>query len=863
MNPEATTTTTPTIPEKLSRSSQPEQSVNADYLELGVSDAEAILKTYKSENPGIAENLIQAQARGEYTPVITKKIRRKKAESQEVREAMEVEQVVQDLNHSSQNILRVVSEFLHAAELGIIAKPQDVQTRAVFESMVDKTEGRLTKKTAAFLVPLIDGMMNENSYVRFAPAGQAPTQFETDMMSMLSGNDDETAYLLNEILLAPISQGKLQNMDTSRFQTFFTELRTKKRIATDAKKKEIIDAAKKAQTKNNSSFASQEYERIFSEDDPEKKRAFELYEAIKSSNVDDFVAYYERSTSRVIESKNCSREEAGKLVTGDIHDTLLYIVNTIYATTLAKAPKAEFKQVAGEQGAGSYVNPNNIFNEVVAGNLSRLLESAQKRIDQQEQPWYVHGRRKTENYNPDRQKIEETTVPIAKLERTNLTKYVQSLREIVEIEQGALEYQFNLRYIIEHPPAADKGGVFGSIAGYAKQSLKTETIDHLYILPHNEVIQAAVMSLEPMYKRLFAKYDWRKDQALQAELFEQMRPAEKKAIEQLQSYFKGTIPAWTVERAFNHARLLSFGKEFAFQALASYADPLLTDEGDPTYLGEGPLDGNSVYDLFVAAKRWGSADPIIVGLPYMPENAMIDEFHPKELKEEGEERWKDSFTNGTLAYYESKVFKDSHPMISITNMTKMGGVDTYGGWRVKYAYSHWLNEIIDKKSNSMDMKHPDNNLLVNGWKSIENIGTNVLKNYAESFIFDAKFDKNFENYEGKFEQFFKFLHKRYFKEGMGKSLYQDVANETAFWNKVKSEISKSGQGSAAAKQEIVKRYVYDALTVALFERMPLEFVFMERRRASQNGVTMQQELLEEFVGSPGRDTKGKWAQDAE
>ncbi|HRN70430.1 MAG TPA: hypothetical protein PLS49_04540, partial [Candidatus Woesebacteria bacterium] len=856
------------IPPQETRSNRQERNTSqVDPVEEGVDKVSSKIKE-KTQQRGNFDKLTKAELRGEYSSEIKDKIKRKKNDAEEVRTHLEnYDRLISEAVVTGQNLIRVVSEFAEAAKQGLVIPPGHKPTQAVYNSLVDKIQGRINPMSAGYLLPLIDGILNTENYVQFSKSGEQPTQFENDMHNMLSGKGD-TEYLITNIMAEPISQGLIPDIDANKFREMVSKKNEEKKVIVNNRKEALVEAQKEAQDeekkRSRESFAEQEFERLFGDErDQEQVEAMNLYKAIKASSTEDFVNYYQEYINKIMQEprengKEWTKELAEKEVTTRIHKTLLYVVNNLYATTLAKAPEAEFDRVASEQGSG-YVNPNSVFNEAVAGKLSRLVNNAKKYQGEANLNFYTYQRKNTQFYSETTRRVEEATVPTAKLEKVDTVKFFESLREITEIERGALKYQFNFSVLIQHPPA--EKSLFETIAGYARQNLKTETIDNLYILPYNEVIQAAVMSLEPMYERMFSKYDWKKSTALETELFEQLQPAEKKTLDQLLEYFQDEVPAWAITRAFYHARLMSFGKEFKYQLLSSYADPLLTDEGDPTFLGEGSFAGNSVYDIMEGAKRWGpGTDPYVVGLPTMPQNISIDDedFHPEELQKEGEKRWKDSFTNGQMAYFDNKYFRESNPIISITNMTKMGGVDASSGWRVKYAYQHWLNEMIDVKSHGADLSSDDSQLLVKGWKSVENIGVNVLKNYAESFVIGGGYKEN----EAKYKDFFKFLYRRYFKEGIGQAMYENIKSDEQYWNMIKSEIfGKKEEVTEAMQNDVINKHIYNAMSVVLFERMPTEFIFMERRRSSQNGVTLQQELLEDLVGTNTK--RGKWQEGSE
>lgn len=703
--------------------------------------------------------------------------------------------------------------------------------------------------TAAFVADISAKIITNKNYLKLSKNQNEKTDLQKDIENIK--NNKAALQFLVESLSEAAEGGEL--LDTEGNKITSAEVVDMLIDPSDDETRRSVANS----MRESASMADGEFVRLFDDaTDKNKKKAMEFYEAIKTSNADVFKKYYKEKLNKIIkDNPKLSREEAGKKLTTEIHETISFIVYTIYSTTLKKNPEGEFDQMATEMASG-YVGPKNVFNSVISGGLSRLLDSVSEEAgdnEPEDQDYYVHDKDGTLRYNPDRQMTETVSVPTARLVKKDLKRFVDSLKEISEVEKESLAYQFNLRFIMNNPPPSDKGGIFKAIQEFAKRSLKTETIDYLYFLPNNELIQAAVMSLEPMYKRMFASHGWRKTDEMQTAFLEHAKPAEMKALEQLHEAFgkEDGYDAWKLERAFNMARLMSFGKEFMYQVLSSYADPFMDDKGEPTFKGEGDLDSNAVFDIWSAAKRWRYGDPGIVGLPFAPSGGVIDKWHPEEMEKAGRQGWKDSFKHGTLAYYDNEYFREYNPLITLTNVSGQGGAEAMGGWRVKSTYMPWIDDITDRGTYSLKLDSGVD-VFSKGWKSIQNIGTNVLKNYFQEFVISSV---DFDSNRGHYEHFMKFLYNRYFAEGVGVALNND-GSENAFWRRIENSIDKG-----ESYKDVMNRVMHDVLTVALYERMPTEFLHMERRRASQNGVTLEQgELMLEFIGAEGR--AGKWTQGA-
>ena len=66
-----------------------ERAPQVDFVELGVQDAQSVLKEYKTANSSSSEDVVKEKARNGYTPIIKQKIRRKEVDGKEVRESIE------------------------------------------------------------------------------------------------------------------------------------------------------------------------------------------------------------------------------------------------------------------------------------------------------------------------------------------------------------------------------------------------------------------------------------------------------------------------------------------------------------------------------------------------------------------------------------------------------------------------------------------------------------------------------------------------------------------------------------------------------------------------------------------------------
>ena len=227
---------------------------------------------------------------------------------------------------------------------------------------------------------------------------------------------------------------------------------------------------------------------------------------------------------------------------------------------------------------------------------------------------------------------------------------------------------------------------------------------------------------------------------------------------------------------------------------------------------------------------------------WLPRNRVFKNFDHESLIERGKKHWENSFRYGNLAYFGDEDFEDAEQIIAMTNITKQGGVDMVGGWRLMPSMVHWIEDYFDKGADKI--KAVDG-VFVKTWKSLENIGINAVKVYSENYLFGKLDAKELTARAPEWEKFYKFLYRRYFSDGVGRSFAGGFTNENEYWNRIKSRILESSL-SGVDKKAMLMEHVYNAMTVMLHERTPLEFVFSERARSSQNGITLQKELYDCF-----------------
>lgn len=782
--------------------------------------------------------------------------------AKEVREAHKKKEA---LPPEAKLVQQSIVKLFEAIRLKAADTPQESKASSIVEKLVNMPLP--SERTASFLQPFLQKAYTNTDYVKFSDLNNpntSKTEFEQDFEEISRENPD-AARALREALKESAREGKLPGITEQNIeQKFVVQAEHATALSPEDLQKQL-QQQQQSYDRNDGQLLNM----LGKDPTPQAREAAAFYASIDKPA--DFKNFYKEKLKQKLGGldpdtapKNLL-EEASKKVSAEITEHIIFTVNRIYSEVLAQQTDDAFKRKAQESGS-MYDNAQSRYSSFF--NKLNSLGDQMGYDEMKGTPFYKITQEGREEYNPDRQRVESHGIPKATLQQTSLKEFTERLKEIAKLESGLLEYGFNFNLLINNGPDPEKG-FFGQVRSYAERNLNSESFDMMYALPYNEVIESARISLEQMYKRMFAKYEWKKVPELGSEMFDTLNQAERKTLNELiDNYLHNSdetkrIPEWAIKRAFYHARMEFFGKDFMFQLMTSYADPNSNVHGEASYKSEGVFASNSMFDRMEAAKRWQSDDPELKGMVYMPKNKLIENFDHKKIIDRGRKLFLQSFDDGELSYFEDEYFDGTTPIIAEHNMTRTGGIDALGGWRLRAAYTPWIADIVDlgneriKMVDGVQTKDPGEvrmqvgqDVLVKGWKNVENIGVNILKNFSEQYLFGNTANFAIENGKPKhgaqYEEFFKFLHKRYFSEGVG-TAFSGAENEESFMKNIKKILSNTStkpSEKAAQLQSITQQ----ALTVALYERTPLEFMFMEKRRSSQNGVTLQSEMMDHFVG---------------
>lgn len=558
-----------------------------------------------------------------------------------------------------------------------------------------------------------------------------------------------------------------------------------------------------------------------------------------------------------------AKEETTKAV----HQRIIYLVNLFFKPILVSAPDQDFNRTVSQYGGAYSPSPENMFRQLT----SRITGITTARIGSKsnEQIYMAFHQEDKDQVIPEQRTTLVNRSPMKEYHECDFGEFARQMKTIAETERGFMEFGHNFRFATNKGPQGDKG-FFETIGQFAKESINTNDIDVITAVEYSELVQIAKIQLERRYKLAFAKMRWQRDIRLFREVFEATNKIDKEIRESFIRDFAGDspdkYPEVIIDRCLSHARTLVYGKEFNLQLWASYADPRLEKGGKPTYSRE-ELSGATAFSPVDDAIRWGNiGDLNNNGELYLPayEDEPYDLKDHEQATKKGRREFHESFTFGYAA------FEKAPPTIAEigNNLTRGGGMDSIGGYRVRQAYEQWLNGLMEERTNNREIKIRDtkDDVMVEAWKRVENIGTNIVKNFTEDFILtdshkSALSAENDPKYKGpkpvtkKYEQLYGYWYDRYLgdKESVGNVYVHGKSRDQYIQDMMKKTTDviegKDDEG------KVFKNEHYKIMTVVLFERSPLEFVSMEKPRLTQNGVTLLSQVQNQFVED--RDIKAK------
>ncbi len=798
-----------------------------------------------------------------------------------------IENITRDIEESIRLVIR-------AANADLINKPPHEPSRIFFDKLIQTLSGGFEHPDAPYLQPLITGLLGSPDYIRFSQEGEENTPFENDLRRIVSTapGGSRVEGIVTDIINQMRNEGQPINISQEQFEEKKNAARAARQQEVHAQREEIQEII--GQLNDDSEMTRQEDRYLLNlieqGDDEDSRLATEMLKSMQSP--ERFLEFYRGRFEHILENNpkvqaiqhlDKRRERASKETTDEINRTLLYMVHKIFAPVIEGGSDKPFNQLVQDATTGYMLNPQTVFYNLKKKimYLSHPISERDTQWDQSDMKFYQYKNTKKRVWVPNSEeddkrgkttvlgKFVEETVSM-ELKESSYKEFLQNMYLAIDAEKDLLETGINFNFLMSTGKTSEQQTFFQQAAQYAKQTLPANRLDELYKLPYADLVEAAKIQLSSYYKKKMAMNHWRKNPEILLGLFENMNEVEHEALKDMIHNF-GDTPEWVIRRAFIHARMHLSLVNLEMHAISSYAHATLDDLTNPTYRDQA-LKNLDVYRTWYGGEMWQVADTLGQGIAFLPQPNLdhkIEDWYHEDISGEGEEIYRQSFLLGHMATVDRKNY-DIGMMPNIEELNPMGngGVEIQLGWRMKYAMYPWIQDMLDvlNNENKFDLrKDSDQRTFEYGWKRLENISANVLKIYRDEFLFDESYLKQIDDEgtvqeEKQYEHFFKFLYRRYFSDGVGKrGYYGDIASESDFWEqKIKPILRRKprkGEGESAKdavsrsireKKDELKNIVSQALTVVAFERVPMDFVFMESSTRSQNGVTLLQELQQYF-----------------
>ncbi|MDP4011357.1 MAG: hypothetical protein Q8P72_03980 [Candidatus Roizmanbacteria bacterium] len=877
-------------------------------------------EAFRNEKAAVVTEKVKAAVENE--SVAAKKIREKKPTT-----SKEQEKMVED----AQTPAASVQIFVDAYKNGLITRPAHAPTRKLFDSMASVLAAQLEvpPMVAIHLYPIIHGFLHQRNYVAFSLPGQQETSFESNLDEAIA--NPYVREIMSQIFMQIFNrdgENAFPNITRDQLEAKFKKEKTKQVLAEVEGTKTVGDQEK-------------EHLRKVLLDDVSEEEAGETIEILEAmEKIDDFYLYFKKKyrkrladlASRTDISEENKKKRASKDVAAEIHTRLMSFTYKIYTPILNGDPRKGFGEV-NQENAGMYgTNPATVYSwlKKSVGRLYSVVDRLSPGLEEGDDiPFFQYGNEDVETYYRDDARdddgewvrrgkmIHETRISSDLKEVASFSKFLENIHVAMETENG--HFMAGIQYnslLLTNKLSEGQSTFFKQAGQYAKEFLKSGKIDELYKLPYHEVIESAKIAMSSYYKREFAFNEWERDPKMLQGIFERLDKVQEQVLEDMIAQNKsrtGTdkVPDWAIKRAIIHARTHLSLLDLDMHALASYAHAPVTDLGNPTFR-DPVLKNLEVFRTWYAYDQWRTTDASLKGMAFLPAPTAVmnSEFDSRssntssftgsaglrkykrwiheDVTGEGEEIYKDSRNIGKLSRVGREYFDwDIAPNIMELNPMNFGGIEIQNGWRIKYPAMPWLTDLLNLVTDEEHMKMSNTSDLTEGWKRLENIGTNVIKMYRDNFLFGDKYKNlKMENgrvkYEDHFKDFYKFLFRRYFSNGVGKSEFKvsfindnlqeieksigDFGSDEEFWEefvrplinrkavKGKGETDKGAEGrNLDEKGDTLKAIVNHAMTVMGFERMPMDFVYIEDPSRSQNGITLLRELQNTFIHTIGVD----------
>jgi hypothetical protein len=573
-------------------------------------------------------------------------------------------------------------------------------------------------------------------------------------------------------------------------------------------------------------------------DDNEKKLAYNAL-LILNASINDISELYENLVAANLGDK--------EKTTKKILEGITLLIYKIFEPVLDLPPNLDWIN-AQSQGAqtthlGYQISPIQIYNELIQKKFAALKSAVQ---GSEERQFIGAGIVEEKEMLPNGQTV--TVSKKLKYTPMSLSNWLETMLQSADREVNALSLSHNLGYVLR---TAKKRGQnpLEEITKFTS-SLSSEDFDQLSFLPGGTEVTAGEMALAQSWMALFMDTGYKTDMDKLSPSNTEDFLAEKWAYERVSRLQENRL---LIKRGVLLGRIEVYGRELLPWLLASMSE----------VTGPTPQQGEvaRIFRLFDSTTHWMDGEALMSGISFLPAKSGVA--NPLDIRDKSIKLYKSSQKMGLLPIISDSDFREGLMWVSKPNFFNQGGVEGGGGWRMKFQIASLLRsgykdkQILQAEGFNFNKEYGET-LFTDGFKALENVGVDVLRNFLTEMVLDADNlklkDGNYE-YLTHFENLFKYIYKRCFSEGkLGACFYTSIKDENAYWDHIKKYIFSNDTGiSAESRADELRKHIYNALTVILIERNPTQIVSVEPVATSQNGVTLYSQMRRDFFKNKSHD----------
>lgn len=707
-----------------------------------------------------------------------------------------------EIQAASKNVTKSILRVLEAVKEGIITPPP--KTQVVLNKLAGKVIGG---ETASHLHSMITKYLDRD--ISFSQKGQTKTPFETDF-DQLKNDNPLAAQLLYESLIQVSREGE------TGLGVPEDEIREK------------FEITRERFGEREPSYEAQELVRIMEKYPPEDHKLLEAlfmkdkFEPYVQDLHDEIVKKLEQTGERAGLSEAQFEEKVNKRISSELKERITMIVGKLYQKTDESSPE-EFWEKKEQEGGIFY-------------SVQVQLDSLRRQIDRLGKIPISEGsilnrikfyREKDESFDlrvptEKGEEVRHFVKPFRRQIESNFQEYFLTVYNTVNDEINIRKFLHNSRALPYHPPG--EGGYYGQLANYAEELLPSSSIDILAHLPDASETLAASQLWDKLYEADFAKYNWVHQPSRGA-----LDPELKLTVndQETLSYLKLLNPdlqkdEWRAKRAL----IMAIGDNYSISMRAletgAYADaPVNIDqkgkEGGAVYTSYDKRD-SAIYKVFNPLAhenlRWQVEMMIWGNLLFLPVSGKklgkAGAWDHRELMKEMQKNMKEYLEGRTSEDEKNEVVR----FANLINPGKVGSIYTRGGWRNFYTYEGFL--VHERDDVAKGVKRGQRVDALTGWKRVENIGVEVLKDYFPR-IGDL-YSKDFYKPEGRSE-----------REALVRYVYKKYIDPSTTDDTINGEIQKLEADPDKTKDNYTNFY-WRILSNALLQRAPTKLIRLERNR---------------------------------